>query len=133
MLRDVAEVLAPLAEATELLTTETLPAAGCMYYLLYELIGTDLAVRTRPEATAGGAEVDSAADVDEGDDEENQETEEMAPEEEYDSNLAAKLKRCIATKLKERFGLDDHGQPDMDLCRTCPLLVASFCDPRSLF
>lgn len=92
-------------------------------------------MRNRPEATAGGAdtaEVDSAANIAEGD-EENQENEEMPSEEEYDSHLAAQLKRCIATKLMDRFGLDDQGQPDMDLCRTCPLLVASFCDPRSLF
>lgn len=130
----MADVLEPLAFATEILTTESTPAAGATYYLLHELLTTDLAVVARPDddedtedmgETGDSGEVhepeDRPGDVGDGDTEEA---------EVYDSSLAAKLKSCIASKLMTRFSLDEEGQPDMDVCRTCPLLISSFCDPR---
>ena len=131
----MSKVLAPLAFATELLTTESTPAAGCTYYLLHELLSNDLAVTERPddddedmatsEARPDEDEVPGAADGNDESDGEDDQDDDI-----YDSTLAAKLKRCISSKLMDRFAVNDEGQPDMALCRSCPLLVASFCDPR---
>lgn len=134
VLRDVADVLEPLAIATELLTTESTPAAGATYYLLHELLAIDLAVVARPESPDDDEDMGETGDSGEVDEPEDRpgdaadgDTEEA---EVYDSSLAAKLKSCIASKLMTRFCLDAEGQPDMDVCRTCPLLISSFCDPR---
>ena len=113
---DVCEVLSPLAQATEMLTTETLPAAGMVYPLLHEL-AQDLAVIEKPDSQS---QVESElSDHDDSDD-----------EAEYDSTVSAKLKRCIWERLKKRFDLTEDGQPHKDLCKSCPLMVAAFCDPR---
>lgn len=112
---DVSEVLAPLAQATEMLTTETLPAAGMVYPLLHEL-SEDLAVIEKPNSQ-GQVEADDGDES--GDD-----------EAEYDSQVSAKLKRCIWDRLKKRFDLTQDGQPHRDLCESCPLMIAAFCDPR---
>ena len=129
MLKDV-EVLSPLADATEILTTESTPAAGAMYYLLHELVTIDLAVVAKPTAETTG-EGDHADGV--GADKEDIEVEDSevdGPAEEYDSTLAAKLKQCISAKLQQRFCVDEAGQPEMAVCRTCPLMISAFCDPR---
>ena len=114
---DVAEVLTPLAQATEMLTTETLPAAGMVYPLLHEL-SEDMTVIERPHSQG---QVEADAGDDSGDDE---------AESEYDSQMTAKLKTCIWERLKKRFDLTDDGQPHMDLILCCPLLIAAFCNPR---
>lgn len=113
---DVCDVLGPLAVATELLTTETQPAAGRMYYLLNELVSIDLAVCERP-GSAGTTDDDwSDTEMEESDD--------------YDSPVAAKLKAHISKCLRERFGLTPDGEPEMEVCKTCPMMISAFCDPR---
>lgn len=128
MLSDVAEVLTPLAEATEVLTTESKPAAGAVYFLLREL-AKDLTVYEAPaavEAEAAGPESETedleAEDVAQADAE--------TQSNDYDSVVAANLKRLIWGRLVSRFNLCENGQPEEVVCRTCPLLIAAFCDPR---
>ena len=128
MLSDVAEVLTPLAEATEVLTTESKPAAGAVYFLLKEL-AKDLTVYEAPaavEAEAAGPKSQTedleAEDVAQADAE--------TPSNDYDSVVAANLKRLIWGRLVSRFNLCENGQPEEVVCRTCPLLIAAFCDPR---
>lgn len=128
MLSDVAEVLTPLAEATEVLTTESKPAAGAVYFLLKEL-AKDLTVYEAPaavQAEAAGPESETedleAEDVAQADAE--------TPSNDYDSVVAANLKRLIWGRLVSRFNLCENGQPEEVVCRTCPLLIAAFCDPR---
>lgn len=133
VLADVAEVLTPLAEATELLTTESTPAAGAVYYLLKEL-ADDLAVVEAPEGAEAETQ-DQDMDSDEEDDSDTTATvrhdmEVPPPESEYDSPVAGRLKRAIWTKVQARFSLEADGQPEDDVCRSCPLLIAAFCDPR---
>ena len=136
VMKDVSDVLTPLAEATEMLTTESAPSAGGMYYLLHQLISFYLAVKTRPET--GEADAESEESTEEytvgatatDDDVEADEADEAEEEEVYDTHLSAKLKNWISVKLQERFSVDESGQPDMDVCRTCPLLISTFCDPR---
>ena len=48
----------------------------------------------------------------------------------YDSVVAANLKRLIWGRLVSRFNLCENGQPEEVVCRTCPLLISAFCDPR---
>ena len=128
MLSDVAEVLTPLAEATEVLTTESKPAAGAVYFLLREL-AKDLTVYEAPaavEAEAAGPESQTedleAEDVAQADAE--------TQSNDYDSVVAANLKRLIWGRLVSRFNLCENGQPEEVVCRTCPLLISAFCDPR---
>jgi hypothetical protein len=128
LLSDVAEVLTPLAEATEVLTTESKPAAGAVYFLLREL-AKDLTVYEAPaavQAEAAGPESETedleAEDVAQADAE--------TPSNDYDSVVAANLKRLIWGRLVSRFNLCENGQPEEVVCRTCPLLIAAFCDPR---
>ena len=134
VLADLAEVLTPLAEATELLTTESTPAAGAVYYLLKEL-AQDLAVVEAPEGTEPERE---DLDCHSSDEEDVSDTDTDRPDamellgSEYDSPIAARLKRTIWTKLKARFSLEENGQPEDEVCRTCPLMISAFCDPRYL-
>lgn len=130
MLKDVGEVLSPLADATEMLTTESTPAAGAMYYLLHELVNYYLAVVSKPTTETTGVGDDDGVGAGEDSDSTEEDIEVDAPAEEYDSTLAAKLKLCISGKLQERFCVDEAGQPEMAVCRTCPLMIAAFCDPR---
>lgn len=118
-MQDVAEVLSPLAIATELLTTESQPAAGMMYYLLHELVSQDLCVFERPGAQDHDDDSDSDTEIPDD-----------VSESEFDSPVAAKLKHHISKRLRDRFNLSEDGQPDIEVCRTCPLLVSAFCDPR---
>ena len=151
-------VLKPLADATEILTTESTPAAGAVYPLLKELC-VDLTVYAAPESDEdGGGDADddnlrlppdpmgSDTELPGDGDEEAHESEMTAPEpgltagsgaeseEEdescYDSVVIAALKNLIWSRLRSRFDLEEDGQPVDSVCRTCPLLIAAFCDPR---
>ena len=133
----MAEVLTPLAEATEVLTTESKPAAGAVYFLLKEL-AKDLTVYEAPAAVEAEAvpEAQTEAALDSGpeSDTEDLEAEDVAlpdaESQDYDSVVAANLKRLIWGRLVSRFNLCENGQPEDVVCRTCPLLIAAFCDPR---
>ena len=94
-----------------MLTTESSPAAGMVYPLL-NLLADELTVNERPDEE----EADSA---DSGGDDDD-----------YDSQISAKLKRCIWDRLQKRFDLTQDGQPHTDLLECCPLMIAAFCDPR---
>lgn len=160
LLADVAVVLKPLAAATEILTTETSPAAGAVYYLLKEL-AEDLSVNEAPEEAAqdtSSAERDLDLGHDDSDDDHHMEEEDSQvnmvtevvsstqegqalttaaedsddSEDSYDSPVAASLKRTIWGRLVTRFSLEDDGEPEDSVCRSCPLLIAAFCDPRYL-
>lgn len=136
VLADVAEVLTPLAEATELLTTESTPAAGAVYYLLKEL-AEDLTVVEAPEGAESDPETqDLDSDDEEGDSGSTATDRLQVPppeaESDYDSPVAARLKRSIWAKVKARFSLEEDGQPEDEVCKSCPLLIAAFCDPRYL-
>ena len=88
-----------------------------MVYPLLSELAKDLVVIEKPDSQ-GQVEADDDGLGDESGDEE------------YDSSVAAKLKRCIWEKLKKRFDLYEDGQPHKDVCKSCPLMIAAFCDPR---
>jgi len=131
VLADVAEVLSPLAEATELLTTETTPAAGSVYFLLKEL-AEDLAVVEAPveAATAAPETQDLESDEDDSDRREGEAEQVSGTDTDYDSPVAARLKTTIWDKLQTRFNLELDGQPEVEVCESSPLLISAFCDPR---
>jgi len=133
VLADVAEVLTPLAEATELLTTEKTPAAGAVYFLLKEL-AEDLAVVEAPvrAATAAPETQDLESDDEDDSDRREGEAEQVSGTDttDYDSPVAARLKTTIWDKLQTRFNLEVDGQPEVEVCESSPLLISAFCDPR---
>ena len=96
MLADIVPILEPLAYATEMLTREDSPTAGCVYVMLKRIIDTDLQVT---EADRG-------------------------------KSVARKLKQELASRLKDRFGLDVMGRPTVNTCRNNPLLLSTALDPR---
>ena len=121
----MAEVLTPLAEATELLTTESVPAAGAVYYLLKEL-AQELAVTEAPEAP------ETQNPESDGDSDSHEAGLDVPDPTEYDSPVVARLKRMIWAKMQTRFSLQQDGQPETSVCQSCPLLISAFCDPRYL-
>ena len=100
----------------------------------------DLTVYKAPAAVEAGAvpEAQTEAALDSGPEShtEDLEAEDVAHADaeaesnDYDSVVAANLKRLIWGRLVSRFNLCENGQPEEVVCRTCPLLIAAFCDPR---
>jgi len=107
------------------------PQAGAVYFLLKEL-AKDLTVYEAPAAVEAEAALDSGPESQT----EDLEAEDVAQADaetqsnDYDSVVAANLKRLIWGRLVSRFNLCENGQPEEVVCRTCPLLIAAFCDPR---
>ena len=111
ILEDLVPVLEPLAEATEILTAESVPTAGTVFVLLKEL-HSDLEDMQDIEADENSDQEEDGDDI---------------PT--LESPVAKTLKTAIRTRLKERFKLDVDGQPSDEQLNS-PLLAATFLDPR---
>ena len=86
-------------------------------YLLHQLVTEDLKVWSPVDENES-----EMADDDEDDDDEDKSC--------YDSPIAARLKRFISQRLRDRFSLTQDGQPEKGVCKKSPVLVSAFCDPR---